>query len=117
MSYRIENLHPTAGLGPVIASLGFIPEWFDNAPAELPFKDIVSHFYVDVWHSWKQGTVNTLTGQYDYPGDPAMLPHARIFREAANEVIFAYPHAFFAVVTAGAGVLAEGLEWDMARLD
>ena len=118
----IALIHPQAASD----MLGFIPLWLARSGEEAKFVDGVNTRYVSKWHSHKSGQLDTSNGDYRYPGDPLMKPYVSIMRAAAHEIIFAYPHAFFAVVTitpevarqlANGGLLPADLEWDMARLD
>lgn len=118
----IALIHPQA----TSETLGFIPQWLAMSDAGVPFVDVVNHFYVGSWNSHKGGTLDTSNGDYRYPGDPVMKPYASIMRSQVNEMIFAYPSAFFAVVKITPEALRRALagepmpsdlEWDMARLD
>jgi len=112
--------------GATIEVLGLIPHWIADSPADEPFVDIVKRDYVGGWFSFRGGKLDTNNGAYRFPGDPVNLPLAAIVRLEANEVIFAYESAFFAVVTLtpeahalvrAAKGLPHDLKWDMARLD
>jgi hypothetical protein len=76
--------------------LGQVPYWL--ADESRPARDLINEGYrFGGWQPLKGATIGegfTLC----YPGDPPQHPFAKIER-ANGEVVYAYPHEFWAIVT------------------
>ena len=70
---------------------GFLPYIFDEDDPR-PAKEQANENYVAGWNPFNGFTLDDLSGELTYPGDPPMLPLA--VAALRSEHIYLYPHAW-----------------------